>query len=93
MHVFCAEVELHLHTLTLKEKRGIVKSITGRIRNRFNVAVAEVDALDDRSVGVLGIVTVSGSRSYAEGLLRQVERWLVQERPDVELVGFRISEC
>lgn len=93
MHIFCARMEIHLHTLTLKEKRGIVKSIAGRMRNRFNVAVAEVDALDDRGVGVLGIVTVSNDRRYAEGLLRRVEQWIVEERPDIDVTEFDIVEC
>ena len=30
---------------SLKEKRQIVKSIIGRIRNRYNVSIAEVDKL------------------------------------------------
>ncbi|GAB4301400.1 MAG: DUF503 domain-containing protein [Desulfuromonadia bacterium] len=93
MYIFAASVELSLPTLTLKEKRGIVKSLMGRMRNRFNVAVAEVEGLDDRGRGVLGIVTVSNSRPYARGLLERVERWLIEERPDIEVSRFEIEEC
>ena len=43
---------------TLKDKRQVVKSIKDRLRNGFNVSVAEVDALDNRQVAVLGVAMV-----------------------------------
>ena len=58
MHIYCLEIHLSLPSHSLKEKRGIVKSILGRARNRFNVACAEVDRQDNATVGVLAFVTV-----------------------------------
>ena len=44
MHVGVARVALYLpENRSLKGKRMVVKSVAQRIRNRFNVAVAEVD--------------------------------------------------
>ncbi|MFZ0592606.1 MAG: DUF503 domain-containing protein, partial [Bryobacteraceae bacterium] len=34
------------HSHSLKEKRHVVKSLKDRLRQRFNVAVAEIDCLD-----------------------------------------------
>ena len=59
MFIYCLEIHLSLQSHSLKEKRGIVKSILGRVRNRFNVACAEVDRQDNAGVAVLGFVTVS----------------------------------
>jgi uncharacterized protein YlxP (DUF503 family) len=43
MIVGAALVELHVHgSQSLKQKRGVVRSIVQRVRNRFNVSVAEV---------------------------------------------------
>ena len=43
MIVGAALIELHVHgSQSLKAKRGVVKSLTARMRNKFNVAVAEV---------------------------------------------------
>ena len=43
MIVGAALVDLHVHgSQSLKEKRGVVRSISQRVRNRFNLAVAEV---------------------------------------------------
>ena len=37
----------------------MVKSIKDRLRNSFNVSVAEVEALDNRQLAVLGLAMVS----------------------------------
>jgi uncharacterized protein YlxP (DUF503 family) len=60
MFVAAARVELHVHgSHSLKEKRGVVQSIKQRVRNRFNVAVAEVGGQDTWQSAVIGLATVS----------------------------------
>ena len=44
---------------SLKEKRSIVKSVTKRLSNRFNISIAEVDRQDSKTTAVLGISVVS----------------------------------
>ncbi len=92
MHVFSAQLHLHLPSNSLKGKRGIVKSLLARARNRFNVAAAEVDLQDVPGSAVLGFVTVTESRFAGRRILEQLEEWLVEERPDVELVAIDIEE-
>lgn len=92
MHVCSAVFHLHLPSRSLKVKRGIVKSILARARNTFNVAAAEVDMQDVHGAAVLAFVAVSGSRSAARSLLEQLEEWLVEERPDVDVVSVEIEE-
>jgi uncharacterized protein YlxP (DUF503 family) len=56
MIVGAAAVELHIHgSRSLKEKRGVVRSISQRVRNRFNLSVAEVDGQDRWQRAVLGL--------------------------------------
>ena len=92
MFIFCLEIHLSLPSHSLKEKRGIVKSILGRARNRFNTACAEVDRQDNPSVAVLGFVTVSPDKAMARTVLVQVEDWIYEGWPDVEITGSDISE-
>jgi uncharacterized protein YlxP (DUF503 family) len=92
MHVFAAQIELHLPSRSLKGKRGIVKSIIGRARQRFNVAAAEVGRADDPEFARLGFVTVSGTRQLARQLLEQVEDWLYTERPDLDIIAAELEE-
>ncbi len=92
MHVFSAAICLHLQSRSLKGKRGIVKSILARARNTFNVSTAEVDLHDVHGETVLGFVTVNANRTSARKTLEQLEEWLVEERPDVEVVSVEIEE-
>jgi uncharacterized protein YlxP (DUF503 family) len=61
------------HSHSLKEKRSVVKGLKDRLRERFNVAVAEVDHLDSRQASVLAAVTISNDRVHAEQVLNAVE--------------------
>jgi len=92
MFVFCLELELSLPAHSLKEKRGIVKSILGRTRNRFNVACAEVDRQDNCGVAVLGFVTVSSDKVIARKVLERLEDWLYEGWPDVEITASQITQ-
>ncbi len=92
MHIFCLEIHLSLPSHSLKEKRGIVKSILGRARNRFNVACAEVDRQDNASVGVIAFVTVSSDKNIPHQVLERVEDWIYEGWPDLEITGSDISE-
>jgi len=92
MHVYSALIKLHLPSTSLKGKRGIVKSVLARASNSFNVATAEVDLQDIPGTAMLAFVTVSENKAYARGLLERLEEWLVEERPDLELVAVEIEE-
>jgi hypothetical protein len=92
MFIFCLELHLVLPSNSLKEKRGIVKSILGRARNRFNLGCAEVARQDNPTVAVLGFVTISPDKAIARTVLVQVEDWIYNGWPDVEITGSDISE-
>lgn len=93
MIVGAAVIELHIHgSQSLKAKRGVVRSITQRVRNRFNVSVAEVGGQDTWQRCVLGL-SASGAeavivRRVLERACRFVEdQHLAEVRSeDIELV-------
>jgi uncharacterized protein YlxP (DUF503 family) len=90
--IYCLELHLSLPSHSLKEKRGIVKSILGRARNRFNTGCAEVDRQDNPTVAVLGFVTISPDKTIARSVLERLEDWIYESWPDVEITGSDISE-
>ena len=59
---------------SLKDKRQVVRSVKDSLRNHFNVAVAEIDASNAWQRATLGVVSISDSRDYLDGLMRNVER-------------------
>ncbi len=61
MIVGAAVVEIHVHgSQSLKQKRGVVRSIQQRLRNRFNLSVSEVGGQGTWQRAVLGL-TAGGS--------------------------------
>lgn len=92
MFIYCLELHLALPSSSLKEKRGIIKSIQGRARNRFNIACAEVARQDNCKVAVLGFVTVSPDKNLARSVLVNLETWVYEDWPDVEIIGADINE-
>lgn len=92
MFIYALELHLSLPVSTLKEKRGIIKSIQGRARNRFNVACAEVDRQDSPRNAVLGFVSVSSDKVIARSTLEKLEDWVYEGWPDVEITGAGITE-
>jgi len=67
-------LELRLeNSHSLKEKRHVVQSLKDRLRNKFNVAVAEIDHQDLWQRAAVAAVTVSSDHVHAEKVLRSVE--------------------
>ncbi len=65
-------VEYRLHgVFSRKEKRNIANSIKQKIRNKFNVSVAEVDKQDSLGSLVLGIITVSNDGKKINKVLQK----------------------
>ncbi len=76
---------------SLKGKRQVVKSVTARIRNKFNVSVAEVDNLDRWQLATLGICCVSNDGRYTNELLSRVVTFVINSRFDVEILDYEIE--
>jgi len=86
MHVGVARVALQLaENSSLKGKRMVVKSIAQRVRNRFNVGIAEIDTQDAWEVITLGIVCVSDDPRHANAMLSKVVDFIESERLDAEV--------
>lgn len=57
---------------SLKDKRQVVQSIKDRLRNQFNVSVAEVEAQDHRQLIVLGFAMVSNEAQHVRAAFEQI---------------------
>ncbi len=75
---------------SLKDKRQVVKSIKDRLRNSFNVSVAEVDALDKHQLVVLGVAMVSNEAHHLKVALGQIVQAL-RTHPVAELLSHEIE--
>ncbi len=72
-----AHVTLYFEaTSSLKEKRRVVKSLIQRLRNTFNIAVAEVADLDDMRLATIAIVCVSNAAPHAQEMLSKAIKFV-----------------
>ena len=68
-------LELHIEAAqSLKDKRQVVRSLKDKLRASFNVAVAELDSTNLWNRATIGVVGISDSRDYLDGLMKNVER-------------------
>jgi uncharacterized protein YlxP (DUF503 family) len=51
-----------------------VRSLKDRLRGSFNVSVAELEASSLWNRATIGVVSISDSRDYLDGLMKNVER-------------------
>ena len=79
-------IELHIpDARSLKEKRFVLRSIKDRVRNKFNVSIAEIDANDLWQRCVLGVACVANERTIVNKMLDGVSNTILNT-PSVELI-------
>ncbi len=92
MNVGVCKINLRLpENLSLKGKRQVLKSITARIQNKFNVSVAEVDKHDCWQLATIGICCVSNDNRYNNEVLSKVMNFVINSRFDVEILDYEIE--
>lgn len=70
---------------SLKDKRQVVLSIKDRLREGFNVSVAEIEEQDNRQLAVLGVAMVGNEAGYVRGALQQIAEAL-RRHPVAEFI-------
>ena len=70
---------------SLKEKRMVLQSVIQRVKNKFNVSIAEVDMQDSHQILVLGIAVVSESHTHARKMLDNVLQF-IESHSEAEII-------
>ena len=87
MHVGVCRITLRLpENHSLKGKRGVIGSLCARIRNKFNVSVAEVDDNDAWQLATLGLTSVSNDARQSDKMLSAVLNFVETGRDGIEIV-------
>jgi uncharacterized protein len=64
---------------SLKDKRMVLRRLKDRVRDKFNVSIAEVEAHDVWQRAVLGVTLVGGDRRFTESAIDEVLRFIRDE--------------
>ena len=71
---------------SLKEKRMIVKSLCSKVRNKFNVSIAEIDMQDIHQSIVIGIAAIAGDSAHADSIIDNVINF-IESITDAEIIS------
>jgi len=74
---------------SLKHKRRVIKSLKDKLRNNFNVSIAELDELDKWQKAVLGVVTIGSETGYVNGVLDQTVNFM-RRNDDIDVSDYEI---
>ena len=89
MHIGVCRLMTHLpEAHSLKAKRQVAQSLTTRLRNQFNVGVAEVDDHDLWQRLTLGVCCVSNDSAHANEMLSKVVSFVEAFRGDLVLLDY-----
>ncbi len=92
MNVGICKVKLRLpDNLSLKGKRQVVKSVTARLKNKFNVSVAEVENNDLWQLATIGICFVSNDKRFTNEVLSKAVELVVYSQGDYEMLDYEIE--
>jgi uncharacterized protein YlxP (DUF503 family) len=76
--------------MSLKEKRHVVKTLTASVRQKFNVAVAEVDHQELWQRATLAVSAVAGEGYHLKRVMHEIERHVERFR-EVEIIDIELS--
>jgi uncharacterized protein YlxP (DUF503 family) len=91
MVVGLASIDVHIPgSGSLKGKRHVLKRIKDRVKNRFNVSIAEVDHADLWQRTTLGVAVVSNQKQFANRVLSGVVDFVSKEN-GVQILDYSIE--
>jgi uncharacterized protein YlxP (DUF503 family) len=67
----------------------VVRSVAQRIRNKFDVSVAEVADNEDRQRATIGVAVVSNDAQHCDAVLREIVDYVQSSRLDAEVVDIQ----
>lgn len=92
MNIGVGKIRLRLpENLELKGKRQVLKSITSRIRHKFELAVAEVDDNDAWQLATIGFCCISNNKRFSNQVLSRVVAFVENSHFDVEILDYEIE--
>ncbi|MEQ8155488.1 MAG: DUF503 domain-containing protein [Clostridiaceae bacterium] len=76
---------------SLKEKRMVVKSVVEKLKNKFNISVAETDQQDVHQTIVIGIAGICASSAQADSVMENIITF-VETSTDAEIIDIQKEE-
>ncbi len=84
-------VDLNLPGInSLKEKRRRLKSLLARMKNKFNISIAEVDFNDNLRMAQLGAAVVSNDHAHVDRMISTIVK-VIDSEPELVMTDYRVE--
>jgi len=92
MNVGICKIKIRLpENHSLKGKRGVVKSLVARLKNRYNLSVAEVDDNDMWQIATIGMCLISNNQALTNETLSKAVNFIATSEFDIEVLDYEIE--
>lgn len=92
MNVGICTIKLRLpDNLSLKGKRQVVKSLTARLKNKFDISVAEVEDNDLWQLATIGICFISNDKRFTNEVLSKTVDFVTNSQGDYQMLDYEIE--
>lgn len=71
---------------SLKDKRRVLKRLKDKMKNKFNISIAEVEDMDLWQRSTLGVAVVGNDNSFTDSVLDSIRKFISSEK-DLEIIG------
>ena len=89
MNILLMEVTLRASWVhSLKDKRMVVKSIVQKLKNKFNISVAEVENQDIHNTIVIGIVGMCANSAQSDSTMEHIITF-IEDNTDAEIIDIQ----
>ena len=92
--MICAILVVHIlipNSFSLKDKRQVFKSINQKIKNNFNVSIAEIEKNDVWNESLIACAHVSNSKIFSESYLKKVFAYIERSAFEFIILDYKIS--
>ncbi len=84
-------LEIHIpEAASLKKKRQVLQSLIKRLRNRFNISIAEVGCNDLWQRSELGVAAICRNSGSAHRVMEQVNSFIEQES-NIDIISSKVE--
>lgn len=91
MVIGACRVTLHLpDNRSLKGKRQVVRSITERVKHRFNVSISEIEDQDLWQVAAIGFTCVSAHSRHADEMVAKIMGF-IEANVDAQVTDYQVE--
>ncbi len=70
---------------SLKEKRMVVKSLLAKLRNKFQISVAEVETQDIHQTIVIAVAAIAAHQAQADSMEEEILKY-IERSTEAEIV-------